>query len=94
MECPYKIPKLHPDQSAGNLWLSYLYSTNPKDLGAIIYSVAERAADLCPDATLIFDAVNDMSVKLAEKIFPKAVKVNIYEATTYGDIPTQPELLP
>ena len=49
---------------------------------------------LCQAEALVFDAVNDMSVKLAEKIFPKAVKVNIYEATTYGDIPTQAELLP
>lgn len=65
----------------GNLWLSYLYSTNSIDMMTLVNSVAERMKDQCPDAMLVFDAVNDMSRKLADSFFPKAVKVNVYEAT-------------
>lgn len=64
----------------GNLGLSYLYSTNSKDLSALVSATAKDASELCPDASLVFDAVNEMSAKLAEKVFPKAVKVPIYEA--------------
>lgn len=65
----------------GNLWLSYLYSTNSKDMMTLVNSAVKRMKAQCPDSTIVFDAVNDMSAKLAEDFFPNAVRVNIYEAT-------------
>ncbi|MBR1628075.1 MAG: GNAT family N-acetyltransferase [Lachnospiraceae bacterium] len=42
---------------------------------------AVNASWKCPDATLVFDAINDASAKLAGKFFPNGLKVNIYEAS-------------
>lgn len=67
-------------RSDGNLELSYLYSKYPKGLVELLTAAAWDTESYYPKAKLVFDAVNEESASMAEKLFPKAVKVPVYEA--------------
>ncbi len=62
------------------LELSFLYSQNPRRLMGLLSDVSAEALKLFPKAQLVFDAINEGSRQLAEKIFPGAASVHIYEA--------------
>lgn len=64
----------------GNLELSYLYSNNPLATKKLISNVAAVIAKDYPQAQLIFDAVGEKSVPLANKLFPNAMTVPVYES--------------
>ncbi len=74
--CLLLVQKL-PD---GNLELSYLYSKYPKGLVELLTGAAWDTESYYPKAKLVFDAVNQDSVSMAEKLFPNAQRVPIYEA--------------
>ncbi len=69
-------------QRAGgdDLELSFLYSRHPGELLRLLRIVTARIEQEYPSATLRFDAVTDISERLARKIFPHAATLQIYEA--------------
>ena len=66
---------------AGNLVLSYLYGSNPREIMALLASVAGDAAADYPNATVIFDTVSEQSALIAKKLFPEAKTVMLCEAS-------------
>ena len=64
----------------GNIELSYLYGKYPKGLISLLGGIASDMALFFPEVSLIFDAMSDESLSLAEHLFPKARKVHVYEA--------------
>lgn len=64
----------------GNLELSYLYSKYTPGLAELLDTVSCDAEELYPKAKLIFDAVSPESANMANRIFPRAKSVAIYEA--------------
>ena len=66
---------------SGNLELSYLYGKYPQGLFKLLSLTVSDMERLFPDVTLFFEAVNEESKQLADRIFPKAEKVHIYEAS-------------
>ena len=64
----------------GNLVLSYLYSNNPESTGVIISRVGADLIEKYPGSKLVFDAVGERAKPMANKLFPDAKKVCIYES--------------
>ena len=65
----------------GNLELSYLFSTNPKEMISVMTYLRRRILRVYPKSDLVFDAVNATSDGIARKLFPLTEPVNIYEAS-------------
>ena len=66
--------------SDGNLELSYLYGKDPVGLLELISMSITDMIKLYPNASLVFDAINEESLKIAEYLFPDSKSVHIYEA--------------
>ena len=66
--------------SDGNLELSYLYGKDPVGLLELISMSITDMIKLYPNASLVFDAINGESLKIAEYLFPDSKSVHIYEA--------------
>ena len=64
----------------GELELSFLYSKYPPGLAELLETVSCDAEKYYPKCKLIFDAVGPKSAAMANRIFPKAKTVPIYEA--------------
>ena len=64
----------------GNLELSYFYSTTPIATKILAINVASQISANYPEAKLIFDCVGDKALPLAQRLFPYAEKVCIYES--------------
>lgn len=67
-------------RSDGNLELSFLYSKYPPGLAELLSTAAWDTEALFPNAKLSFDAINEDSARLADRIFPNAKKIPVYEA--------------
>ena len=65
---------------SGGIYLSYLYSKEPKALMAVLQAAAVEMKENYGEQTLFFDAVTGGAQSMAEKIFPHSVKRHIYEA--------------
>lgn len=66
--------------SNGNLELSYLYAKYPRGLLELLASTVAKMEALFPSASLTFDAFSDEYKMLADHLFPKARKTQVYEA--------------
>lgn len=69
-------------QRAGDrsLELSWLYGKQKRGLFFILGEVVSKAERLFPEYSLIFEAINEQSKRLADHLFPDAATVHIYEA--------------
>ena len=63
-----------------SLSVSFAYSKNGKGLIAILAAITAVVEKKYPNMSLTFDTINERSRQLAEKIFPQAQPIPIYEA--------------
>lgn len=62
------------------LELSWLYGKYPPGLFQLLAKAAQEAECLYPEDALTFEVINEKSEKLAQRLFPNARSVAIYEA--------------
>ncbi len=64
----------------GDLEIAWLYSTDQEGLYTLFKSCAKVVQERFPEASLIFEAMNESVAQLGAFLFPRAEKVPVYEA--------------
>ncbi len=64
----------------GDLEVSFAYGKNGVGLMALFAEVTAEAEKKYPGAALTFDTINEKAAQLAQKLFPEATSIPIYEA--------------